>query len=112
MTKAEQLGVLLADFVAERIGSWPFVIWQSFFILLWIAWNLVGPDGSRFDPEPFIALNLLLSLQAAYTGPVLLISANRISESDRAQITEIKQDVEEIKRMLADMSGASALGGH
>lgn len=112
VTKAEQLGVLLADFVAERVGSWSFIIWMTVSLLAWMAWNYLAPVSLQFDEPPYIAMNTILSLVAAYTGPVLLISANRISESDRAQIKEIKQDVEEIKRMLADLNRASTLGGH
>lgn len=81
-----RLGELLADFVAHRIGTWRFVACQTLAIAGWIAWNLWGPW--RVDPAPFIGLNLLLSLQAAYTGPVLLISANRSSAEDRALMRE------------------------
>lgn len=111
VTKAEQLGVVFADFVAERIGSWSFVIWMTIAIIAWMGWNYLAPTSLQFDEPPYIAMNTILSLVAAYTGPVLLISANRISESDRALVQEIKRDVEEIKRMLAEANGASTFGG-
>lgn len=108
MTKSEQLGLVFADFVAERIGSWGFVIWMSVAIVLWMGWNYLAPFPLQFDEPPYIAMNTILSLVAAYTGPVLLISANRISESDREQLQAMKSDIEEIKKMLSD----STLRGH
>lgn len=84
-TAPQSMGERLADAVAARLGSWAFVGAQSAAIATWIGWNTVAP-GWHFDPAPYIALNLLLSLQAAYTGPVLLISANRQSAADRAML--------------------------
>jgi uncharacterized membrane protein len=60
------------DWIAANIGRWAFVIGQTVLIVAWMVSNGVGSD-----PFPWIFLNLMLSLQAAYTGPVLLISANR-----------------------------------
>ena len=72
----------LADRVASTIGSWRFVIFQSSAIALWIAGNaIVGANA--WDPYPFILLNLLLSFQAAYTAPAIMMSQNRQSEMDR-----------------------------
>lgn len=66
-------GEKAADFVAQNIGRWAFIIGQTA-VIGWWMWG-GGPAG--FDPYPFIFLNLCLSLQSAYTGPVLLISNNR-----------------------------------
>jgi uncharacterized membrane protein len=75
-------GQQLADRVAATIGSWRFILIQSSAITLWIAGNvLVG--GKAWDPYPFILLNLLLSFQAAYTAPAIMMSQNRQSELDR-----------------------------
>ncbi|PUE11088.1 hypothetical protein B9Z51_01825 [Limnohabitans sp. T6-5] len=75
-------GQRLADLVAATIGSWRFIIFQSTAIVLWITGNvLVGRDA--WDPYPFILLNLLLSFQAAYTAPAIMMSQNRQSEMDR-----------------------------
>lgn len=71
----------LADYVANKIGSWTFIISQSTFLTLWIAINSLGPI--KWDKPPFVLLNLMLSFQAAFTGPVLLMAANRQSEIDR-----------------------------
>jgi uncharacterized membrane protein len=75
-------GQRLADGVASTIGSWRFIILQSSAIALWIAGNIWTGRGA-WDPYPFILLNLLLSFQAAYTAPAIMMSQNRQSELDR-----------------------------
>ena len=75
-------GELLADNIAAQIGSWRFLIIQSVLVLLWIALNLTGLL-LKWDAYPFVLLNLLFSVQAAYTGPVLLLSQNRSAQRDR-----------------------------
>lgn len=75
-------GERLADAIADQIGSWRFLIIQSTLVLLWIGMNLVGL-ALRWDPYPFVLLNLLFSVQAAYTGPILLLSQNRAAQRDR-----------------------------
>jgi uncharacterized membrane protein len=75
-------GQRLADGVAATIGSWRFIIIQSTAIVLWITGNVL--TGSKaWDAYPFILLNLLLSFQAAYTAPAIMMSQNRQSELDR-----------------------------
>ena len=71
----------LADCVASKMGSWPFIIGQSTFLALWISINSLSPI--KWDKPPFVLLNLMLSFQAAFTGPVLLMAANRQAEIDR-----------------------------
>ncbi len=75
-------GERLADSAAAQIGSWRFLIVQSIVVSLWIVLNVVA-FTKRWDPYPFVLLNLLFSVQAAYTGPVLLLSANRAAQRDR-----------------------------
>ncbi len=75
-------GQRLADAVAATIGSWRFIIFQSSAIVLWIVGNVLTGPGA-WDPYPFILLNLLLSFQAAYTAPAIMMSQNRQSEMDR-----------------------------
>ena len=81
------LGERVADTVAARVGSWPFIIVQTVLLLMWVVANgfLIHNwlGGKPFDPFPFILLNLLLSFQAAYTGPVVMMSQNRQSARDR-----------------------------
>jgi uncharacterized membrane protein len=76
------LGQRAAEAVARTVGSWRFIIGQSLFIALWVTVNCIGLTP-HWDPYPFILMNLLLSLQAAYTAPMILMSQNRQAEHDR-----------------------------
>lgn len=79
------------------MGSWRFVIVQSVIVALWIvanAWLLTRP----FDPEPFIALNLLFSVQAAYASPLILMASNRQATRDRKRDD---QEAEEVRLLYA-----------
>jgi uncharacterized membrane protein len=75
-------GAALADRVAEIVGSWRFILIQSGLLAIWIALNAVA-FIKHWDPYPFILLNLVLSFQAAYTAPIIMMSQNRQSEIDR-----------------------------
>jgi uncharacterized membrane protein len=75
-------GQRFADKVASTIGSWRFILFQSTAIAIWITGNALAGRGA-WDPYPFILLNLLLSFQAAYTAPAIMMSQNRQSELDR-----------------------------
>jgi uncharacterized membrane protein len=81
------LGERVADGVAAGVGSWPFMITQTTLFVLWVLANaFIIADwlgGKPFDPYPFILLNLALSFQAAYTGPVVMMSQNRQAAKDR-----------------------------
>jgi uncharacterized membrane protein len=70
--------------VAEIIGSWRFIIIQSTLLAVWIALNITA-YVYRWDPYPFILLNLALSFQAAYAAPIIMMSQNRQSEKDHLQ---------------------------
>ena len=76
------LGQRIADRVADTIGSWPFIIIQSILLVVWIVLNITAWIKG-WDPYPFILLNLMLSFQAAYAGPVIMMSQNRQSSKDR-----------------------------
>ena len=81
------LGQRVADRVASVVGSWPFIITQSIMLVAWMCINVylfAHWKDKAFDPYPFILLNLILSFQAAYTGPIVMMSQNRQSEKDRA----------------------------
>lgn len=80
----QTLGERLADAVAGRVGSWPFVLSQTLLLGAWIIGNAWFGAGA-WDPFPFILLNLLLSFQAAYTAPIIMMSQNRLSEVDRGR---------------------------
>lgn len=81
--KAESLGESASDWITAQVGSWRFIIVQSTILVAWIAANVLGWIGA-WDPYPFILLNLVLSFQAAYTAPIIMMSQNRIGEMDRA----------------------------
>jgi len=75
-------GQRMADAVARTVGSWHFILIQSALIVVWITGNVLT-GAHAWDPYPFILLNLLLSFQAAYTAPAIMMSQNRQSELDR-----------------------------
>jgi uncharacterized membrane protein len=75
-------GQRIADKVAATMGSWPFIIVQSIFLLIWIMLNLTA-WVQQWDPYPFILLNLALSFQAAYAAPFIMMAQNRQQDIDR-----------------------------
>lgn len=76
------LGDRVADRVAMVMGSWTFIIAQSILLAIWVTLNIVSVV-QHWDPYPFILLNLMLSFQAAYAAPVVMMSQNRQSAIDR-----------------------------
>ena len=86
LQKVEQAptrGARIADWVAKTVGSWRFIIIQSVILGVWIALNVIA-YVQHWDPYPFILLNLVLSFQAAYAAPIIMMSQNRQSEIDRS----------------------------
>jgi len=84
-------GEYLADRIAAIVGSWRFIIGQSLILALWIVLNVVA-WVQHWDPYPFILLNLVLSFQAAFTAPILMMAQNRQSDIDR-QKAQLDYDV-------------------
>ena len=82
----EQLtfGQRAANAVARTVGSWRFIIIQSILLTIWVILNVTAWI-KHWDPYPFILMNLVLSLQAAYTAPVIMMSQNRQTERDRLE---------------------------
>jgi uncharacterized membrane protein len=76
------IGQRIADTVAATMGSWTFIIIQSVILMFWIALNVTA-YVQRWDPYPFILLNLALSFQAAYAAPFIMMSQNRQQDIDR-----------------------------
>lgn len=76
------LGERLSDAVAAIVGSWRFITIQSGILAIWIGLNITALI-QHWDPYPFILLNLVLSFQAAYTAPIIMMSQNRQAEIDR-----------------------------
>ncbi|MDE3077270.1 MAG: DUF1003 domain-containing protein [Chloroflexota bacterium] len=85
-------GERVADAAATGIGSWRFIIVQTVLVIFWVALNIVG-FTLRWDPYPFILLNLMFSVQAAYTGPILLLAGNRQATIDRAIAARDDQEI-------------------
>jgi uncharacterized membrane protein len=75
-------GDRVADWVAATMGSWKFIIIQSAILFIWIVLNVTA-YVQQWDPYPFILLNLVLSFQAAYAAPVIMMSQNRQAAIDR-----------------------------
>ncbi|MCC6608750.1 MAG: DUF1003 domain-containing protein [Burkholderiales bacterium] len=93
-----------ADWVVATVGSWHFIIVQSVLLTAWVAVNAIG-FIRHWDPYPFILMNLLLSLQAAYTAPIIMMSQNRQAERDRIEARNdflINEKAEEEIRAVLD----------
>ena len=78
------LGQRIADTVAATMGSWRFIIIQSVLLTVWIVLNITA-FIQRWDPYPFILLNLALSFQAAYAAPFIMMAQNRQQDIDRKE---------------------------
>lgn len=96
--ESQDPGQKLADRITRIVGSWRFIIIQSVLLLIWVACNVVGYI-QHWDPYPFILLNLMLSFQAAYTAPIILMSQNREAEIDRQKLhyyyeVNVKEELE------------------
>jgi uncharacterized membrane protein len=76
-------GQRISDQVARFGGSWKFIISFSIILFIWIAFNSFASDANKFDPFPFILMNLVLSTIAALQAPVIMMSQNRTEEKDR-----------------------------
>ena len=90
-----------AEAIARFFGTPRFIIWLTLFCVVWIAWNTLGPYAWRFDQAAngFTALTLMLSLQASYAAPLILLAQNR--QADRDRVTA-EQDRQRAERNLAD----------
>jgi uncharacterized membrane protein len=99
-------GERLADHFAAVVGSWTFIVVQSALLAIWVAMNLMA-WSYRWDPYPFILLNLALSFQAAYASPIIMMSQNRQTQlADRRNRLDLQinllseQENTEILRLL------------
>lgn len=98
-------GERLADAIAAGIGSWRFLIIQTIAVLMWVSLNVIGLV-SHWDPFPFILLNLLFSVQAAYTGPVLLLAGNRQAQKDRLTLEHAAEEADKADRQNVEILSA------
>ncbi|MEO3859700.1 DUF1003 domain-containing protein [Acrocarpospora sp. B8E8] len=73
----------LAERIARFIGTARFLVYMTVFVTVWVLWNVLTP--LKFDPYPYIFLTLMLSLQASYAAPLILLAQNRQDDRDRVQ---------------------------
>jgi uncharacterized membrane protein len=89
----------LSERIARFLGTARFLVYMTGFIVIWIGWNFLAPHVLRWDPYPFIFLTLILSLQASYAAPLILLAQNRQDDRDRVQY---EQDRSRNERTIAD----------
>src|SRR5438067_13692002 len=110
-------GEQLADGIASFIGSWRFLIIQTFLVAAWVTINTLQVTGKiHIDPYPYILLNLAVSTQAAHTGPVLLLAGNRQSQKDRLTLEHAATEADKADRqnveILQAIKGVTDLTEH
>lgn len=105
----------LSESFARFLGTASFLVYMSAFVAFWVIWNTTAPDHLRWDNFPFIFLTLILSLQASYAAPLILLAQNRQADRDRIQSNEDRAqnerntaDTEYLTREIASLR--SALG--
>lgn len=77
-----------SEAIARNMGTARFLVYMTGVILLWLGWNALAPAGWRFDPYTFTFLTLVLSLQASYAAPLILLAQNRQADRDRLAMEE------------------------
>jgi uncharacterized membrane protein len=105
----EVFGIFAEQF-ARFMGTARFLMWMTFFVTVWIGWNALAPEDMRWDKYPFIFLTLILSLQASYAAPLILLAQNRqeqrdkvIAEQDRQANARAHADMEFLAREVASL---------
>jgi uncharacterized membrane protein len=105
----DTFGVFAEQF-ARFMGTARFLIYMTLFVVLWFGWNALAPVGWRFDDYPFIFLTLMLSLQASYAAPLILLAQNRqevrdriVNEQDRQANASAHADMEFLAREVASL---------
>ena len=106
---ADAFGVFAESF-ARYMGTAKFLIWMTMFVTAWVCWNVLAPADLRFDDFPFIFLTLMLSLQASYAAPLILLAQNRqeqrdkvVAEQDRQANARAHADMEFLAREVASL---------
>jgi uncharacterized membrane protein len=100
----------LSERFARFLGTARFLVYMTVFVIGWVTWNLVAPENLRWDKYPFIFLTLILSLQASYAAPLILLAQNRQADRDRIALNEDRArgdrniaDTEYLTRELASL---------
>jgi uncharacterized membrane protein len=106
---SDTFGVFAEQF-ARFMGTATFLIYMTGFVLVWVTWNALAPEDSQWDAYPFIFLTLMLSLQASYAAPLILLAQNRqetrdkvIAEQDRQANARAHADMEFLAREVASL---------
>ena len=106
---SDMFGVFAEQF-ARFMGTAKFLIYMTLFVIVWMLWNVLAPDDLKFDTFPFIFLTLMLSLQASYAAPLILLAQNRqeardrvIAEQDRQADARAHADMEFLAREVASL---------
>jgi uncharacterized membrane protein len=101
---------VFAERFARFMGTAKFLMYMTVFVVLWIVFNVVGLFGLKWDPYPFILLNLFFSTQASYAAPLILLAQNRqedrdkvVAEQDRQANTRAHADMEFLAREVASL---------
>lgn len=99
-----------AETFARFMGTAKFIAYMTAFVVLWVTFNAVGIFGLRWDPYPFILLNLFFSTQASYAAPLILLAQNRQEargrlalENDRAVAAQSRADMDFLAREIAGL---------
>ncbi len=100
-----------AEGFARFMGTARFLAWMTVIIVIWVIWNApIGPPRPRFDEYPFIFLTLILSMQASYAAPLILLAQNRTEardrvalDRDRAQAAQSRADMDFLAREIASL---------
>ncbi len=101
---------IFAEQFARFMGTARFLIYMTLFVVIWVTWNWAVPGEFRWDTYPFIFLTLMLSLQASYAAPLILLAQNRqetrdkvIAEQDRQANARAHADMEFLAREVASL---------
>jgi uncharacterized membrane protein len=111
------LGQRAADAMTIGMGSWPFLIFFSLIIVVWLSLNIYG-FFHHWDPYPFILLNLALSMISAFQAPIIMMSQNRAAERDRLaakydyavnrkaerEVLQVLEELAELKALVQKLS--------
>jgi len=99
-----------AEQFARFMGTARFLLWMTIFVVVWVGWNWAAPGPFRWDDYPFIFLTLMLSLQASYAAPLILLAQNRqeqrdrvVNEQDRQANARAHADMEFLAREVASL---------
>ncbi|WP_062380429.1 DUF1003 domain-containing protein [Demequina pelophila] len=97
---SDRVGIV-SEAIARYLGTPVFLVWLTIFCVVWLAWNTYAPESLRFDSAEFgyTLLTLMLSLQASYAAPLILLAQNRQDDRDRVAA---EQDRQRAERALAD----------